>query len=97
MRSNFINLDEMEDNLGLSKAVNEAISLYASRGSRSRIIFFDSADYAPSCKLSGVYSSDGTNITLNMKMRCGDESSSMELSASSIEELAKSIVIEAKK
>jgi hypothetical protein len=92
VRSTVINIDEGEDNLELSDAIDEQLGTIASKGAESKIVFFDAKKFPNACKISGTYTEENGVISFNMKVRCGEEKKSYELEGSSKEELVEKIV-----
>ncbi|WP_158281561.1 caspase family protein [Sediminitomix flava] len=89
--SSVINLDEGEDNLGLSDAIDKELEGLAARGEDTSIVFFNTKKYPNACKVSGFYSESEEGISFSMKLRCGQDKESFELSAKTKNELISKI------
>jgi hypothetical protein len=85
----------MEDVLGLSKAVDEALNTTASKGQESSFIFIDTREYPEGCRISGSYSQSNGKITLKYKIKCGDKVEEYTAEGSTSEELIKEITLKA--
>ena len=93
VRSNFINTDEMEDNLGLTLLINEKLSLTTTRGSDAGFVYFDAATFPNACKLSGGYIVKDGIISLSLRLRCGEEEAvSHTVTGKSKEELVEKVM-----
>lgn len=93
VRSAFINLEEMEDDIELSVLLDEKLSVLSSKGEESDIVFFDTKKYPNACRVSGGYSLDGETIALKLKLRCDEESDKVvELKAESVDEMVQKIM-----
>lgn len=92
VRSNFIDVDELEDVMGLGTAVDEALNDLGSKGESSDAIWIDTKDYPNGCKISGSYTREGGMIHLRYKIRCGEEVFNNEIEAASTGELVSQLL-----
>ncbi len=91
VRSNFQDENELEDVLGLSKQMDEALNEVSSKAVESTLIFVDVREYPEGCKLSGLYKREGGKIVLKLRKRCGTEDKTFDLKSESIEGIKKEI------
>jgi hypothetical protein len=87
IKSVLVDVEEFEDILKLSQALNNELSIYAARGPESSMVFFDADDYPNACKITGGYTQENGVITLNMKLRCGESLEKYSVEAGTKEEL----------
>jgi Caspase domain len=92
VRSSFLDENEMEDAIGLSKLVDESLNEVSSKGIDSRIIFVDVREYPEGCKLSGLYKRENGKLTLKLRRKCGPEDKTFDLKADSVEGLKAEIL-----
>jgi WD40 repeat protein len=95
VRSNFIDTDQLEDVLGLSKAMDEALSATAGKGAESSFIFIDTREYPEGCRISGTYTQKGGKINLKYKIKCGEKVEEYNAEGSTAEELVKEVTLKA--
>ena len=81
----------MEDVLGLSKQMDEALNEVSSKGVESILIFVDVREYPEGCKLSGLYKQESEKILLKLRKRCGTEDKTFDLKSDSLEGIKKEI------
>ncbi|MFS4456348.1 caspase family protein [Maribacter sp. 2304DJ31-5] len=92
VRSTLVNAEDFEDNLGLSELLNQQLSLVSNKGKSSPLVYFDSAKFPNACKISGGYTMRENDISVLLKIRCGESLKSFELKAKNKEELIENIV-----
>lgn len=73
IRSNFQDEDELEDIEGLGNKVDDALNDYSSKGNHSTIVFIDVKDFPDAYKLYGRYKREENKITVNIKVKRGQE------------------------
>jgi len=92
VRSTLVDSDEFEDHLGLSELLNHELSVLSAKGKNSPLVFFDAAKFPEACKISGGYTVGENQISVSLKIRCGEELKSYELNAKSKGALVKDIL-----
>jgi hypothetical protein len=95
VRSSFLDADQLEDAIGLSTAVDDALNAISAKGNESSFIFLDARNYPEGCKISGTYSQKNGKINLKYKIKCGDKVEEYTAEGSTAEELVKEITIKA--
>jgi hypothetical protein len=91
VRSNFIDVDQLEDVIGLSKKVDESLNSISLKGTESKIIFIDTREYPDGCKISGTYTQKDGVIKLRFKIKCAETINEFQTESQSIEEIIKTI------
>lgn len=91
VQSNFQDEEEMSDNLGLGKKVDQLLSESAAKGSEAPLIFVPVRDYPEGCQLFGRYKKENGRITLKLKKKCDGRTVSIEIMSLDIIELSKKI------
>jgi WD40 repeat protein len=95
VRSTFIDVDESEDQIGLSKIIDNELNERSVSGARGgSLVFLDVKDFPEAYKLSGTYKKHGDKFVLNMRIRSVDFDRKSALLANSIDELKKQILVE---
>ena len=84
IRSNFQDENEMEDVLGIGKAVDEALNDVSVKGVDALLIFVYVREYPDACKLIGRYRKEGGQIVLKLRKKCGAEDKTYDLKASDV-------------
>jgi WD40 repeat protein len=97
VRCNFIDTDQLEDVLGMSKSVDEALNSLAVKGQESSIIFVDTREYPDGCRISGTYSQNSGKITVKFKIKCGDKVNEFNAEGKNVEEIVNLITKNAMK
>lgn len=92
VRSTLLNTEDLEDSLGLTEMLNNELSLVASKGKTVPLVYFDSAKYPNACKISGGYTVTGNQISISIRLRCGEDLKTYSLTAINKEELIQNIV-----
>jgi hypothetical protein len=95
VRSSFLDADQLEDMLGLSTAVDDALNSLSAKGNESPIIFLDTRNYPDGCKISGTYTQKSGKINLKYKIKCGEKVEEHTAEGNTTEELVKEITIKA--
>jgi len=91
VRSNLMNIDELEDNLGLGKLIDDQLNEIAQRGKNAEIVFIDSREFPDAYRLSGTYTMSNGIISLKLKIK-GPVESEQTMTAATKEELVEQIV-----
>jgi WD40 repeat protein len=95
VRSTFIDVDESEDQLGLSKLIDGELNERSVSGAKGgSLVFLDVKDFPEAYKLSGTYKKHGDTFVLNMRIRSVDFDKKSALLANSIDDLKKQILAE---
>jgi hypothetical protein len=92
IRSSFQDEKELEDVLGLGKAIDEAMSETSLKEVDAKLIFIDVKDYPDGCKLIGRYQKEGGKILLKLRKKCGDGATDFEIKADNIEKIKEEIL-----
>lgn len=92
VRSTLVDAEEFEDILGISSLLDKELSAVSAKGIDSPLVFFDAREYPNACKITGGYNQDGSQVKLQMKLRCGEEQVSHLLEAANAEELIHAII-----
>jgi WD40 repeat protein len=87
IRSNFQDENEMEDVLGIGKAVDESLNDVSSKGVDASLIFVDVREYPDGCKLTGRYKKENGQIILKLRKKCGADDKTFDLKAGGVEAL----------
>lgn len=95
VRSTFIDVDESEDQIGLSKLIDTELNERSVSGARGgSLVFLDVKDFPEAYKLSGTYKKHGDTFVLNMRIRSVEFDKKSALLATSIDDLKKQILLE---
>ena len=95
VRSTFIDVDESEDQIGLSKLIDSELNERSVSGARGgSLVFLDVKDFPEAYKLSGTYKKHGDTFVLNMRIRSVEFDKKSALLATSIDDLKKQILSE---
>ncbi|PHN07772.1 WD40 domain-containing protein [Flavilitoribacter nigricans] len=68
IRSNFLNQASLKDDLGLIKLLETEFRQETEKGKDADLIYVDVTDYPGAYSLSGLYTKDGENINLTVKL-----------------------------
>ena len=68
IRSNFLNQATLKDDLGLVKLLETEFRKETEKGKDADLIYVDVTDYPGAYSLSGLYTKDGENINLTIKL-----------------------------
>lgn len=91
VRSNMMNTDELEDNLGLGKMIDDNLNEIALKGTNAEIVFIDTREFPDAYRLSGGYTQNNEMITLKLKIK-GPVEREQTLTATTKEELLEQIL-----
>ena len=80
MAAGFININENEDDIQLSKLLNAELREINAKGKDAALLFTEAKDYPGAWKLSGNYRIEGNNIVLTYRLRRNEEKSDHTIS-----------------
>jgi hypothetical protein len=91
IRSNFLDQEEMNDILSLSKKVDEMLNESSQKGKESELIFVDVREYPEAYKLTGIYTRVEKGIKLSISINQKDKKTKVEFEAKNLDELLEKI------
>jgi hypothetical protein len=98
VRSTLIDLEEMEDILGLTGMTDDLLSEKASRAPDKPFIFLDVRQFPDACRISGGYNQKEGVITLKARLRCREDTNyEINLKANDAGDLVEKLVEEVEK
>lgn len=93
IRSILVDKKKYRDVLDISKKLNDELGLLTSKGDNTLdIVYFDADEYGNSCQITGGYEGTETNLTLDMTIVCGSSEESIQISATSVDDLVTKII-----
>ena len=92
VRSLFMDTEQMDDLLGLSLAIDNALNTLSSKGNESPIIFIDTRNYPDGGRISGNYTQKNGEILLKFKTKCSESVKQFQQGSSSVDEIVRIII-----
>lgn len=97
IRSNFLDMEEMTDELSLGNQVDEMLNEASQKSVDSKLIFVDVREYPEAYKLSGIYTQSSEGIQLNLTIKSKEQKIKRHIEADTVELLLESLQAEVDK
>ncbi|MFN5911548.1 MAG: hypothetical protein ACK45H_09455, partial [Bacteroidota bacterium] len=91
VRTTVFDLEEMDDQIGLSKLIDDKLNQIAMRGADGQLVFLDTREFPDAYRLSGGYTQSNGTITLKLKIK-GPKESEHTLTSKTKEELVEQVL-----
>ena len=76
LRAAFQDEEELSDNLGLARRIDELLRASSSRGRGTRVVFVDAREMSDAYQLAGLYRADGDRVNVTVRLaRAGEKGS----------------------